>query len=69
MPDDNELDEQIRQCVLHCLEDIDPRTCVRSFVSRLVLLHGWAQPDANLVADRALKFIARVSGDDSNVDA
>jgi hypothetical protein len=69
MPDDTEIDEQVRNCVTHCLDEIDPRSCVKSFVSRLVLLRGWAQPDADLVADRALSFIARVTGDESLVNS
>ena len=61
MPDETEIDEQIRACVAHCLEDIDPPSCVKNYVLALVLRHGWAQPDANLVADRSLNFIARIS--------
>jgi hypothetical protein len=65
MPDESEINEQVRQCVAHCLQEVDPRGCVRTFVSRLVLWNGWAQPDANLVAERALRFIARASGDET----
>jgi hypothetical protein len=65
VPDDSEIDEQIRQCVAHCLDEIDPEWCVKGFVSSLVLLHGWAQPDAELVADRSLHLIAQISGDES----
>ena len=65
MPDESQIDEQVHQCVLHCLPEIDPRGCVRTFVSRLVLWNGWAQPDANLVAERALQFIALVLDDET----
>jgi hypothetical protein len=68
VPDESDIDEQIRQCVTHCLREIDPQSCVKSFVSSLVLLHGWAQPDAELVADRALNLIARISGDESTLN-
>jgi hypothetical protein len=62
MPDESEIDEQVRACVAHCLEEIDPPSCVKNYVSGLVLLHGWAQPDADLVAERALNLIVRISG-------
>jgi hypothetical protein len=68
MPDESEIDEQVRQCVAHCLPEIDPVGCVRNYVSRLVLWNGWAQPDANLVAERAVLFIAGVLQDESILD-
>jgi hypothetical protein len=65
MPDESQINEQVHQCVVHCLPEIDPRGCVRTFVSRLALRSGWAQPDANLVAERALQLIAFVLQDET----
>ncbi len=65
MPDDADIDDQVRQCVAHCLEDIDPPSCVKNYAAGLVPRHGWAQPDADLVAERSLNHIVQITGDES----
>jgi hypothetical protein len=65
VPDETEIDEQIRACVAHCLEEIDPPSCVKNYAAGLVFRHGWAQPDADIVANRSLSLIARISGNES----
>jgi hypothetical protein len=65
VPEDSEFDEVVKTCAVHCLEDVDPRACVKRFTSQPVGIHGWAQPDADFVAEEALKIISRITGKNS----
>jgi hypothetical protein len=59
MLDRRELDETARQCAMDCIEASDPRQCVAARVRNLGLT-GWARPDAEAMADEAMRIIAFV---------